>query len=513
MLALEPQTEHWNNHGIEIWADERIWGHRFHDEQTPWLILLEFLAVFESRSRKNQALEEPRVNGNHESIPYHIPKLEELRFLIFNNPRLHHIEKTVDSDSEKWRQWKDSIRGSYNRDYSYLKKRFGDFSKFVRIVEFFQHTSLEPERNRRWTSKFVFPYGPDCIYADVREKGGSLESADRRFYARGGELLYLMLNRSSSAKELAELIRKKLLNSNERWNLLACDLIPEGENGDHIKTSVGYLPYERRQEYENIAEDWLQLLNLKIPGTSILDPLMRVTALNMLLYIMRRSLEEIGEGAEPCLVLEIAAPRKTALFELSTENYSQNRTLTRRALQAHIDSIKKTDAWLKACNERSPSQAVLQLFKKQFNWEPKNISGKNRRPGRILEELLKAAQKRHKAHVANVLPDWSRRIALSVSRRRMGTWYSPDDALLKALVMTIVEDREEYNRFLSKLYDRYRIVVGVAEAEKAFGSLPMDERVLAENAGRLEQRLRTLGLLHRLSDDCAYVINNFGGSQ
>lgn len=513
MLPLKPQTEHWNNHGIEIWADERIWGHRFHDEQTPWLILLEFLAVFESRSRENQALEESRVAGNHESIRYRIPKLEELRFLIFNNPRLHHIEKTVDSDSEKWRQWKGSIRGNYNRDYSYLKKRFRDFSRFVRVVEFFQHTFLEPERNRRWTSKFVFPYGPDCIYADVRERAGSLESPDRRFYARGGELLYLMLSRSSSAKKLAKLIRTKLLNSNERWNLLARDLMPENKDGDYIKTSVGYLPYEKRQEYEDVAEDWLKLLSLRIPGASILDPLMRVTALNMLLYIMRRSFEEIGEGTEPCLVLEIAAPRKTALFELSNENYSQNRTLTRRALQAHINSIKKTDDWPKVCNERSPSQAALQLFEKRFNWKPKNTSGKNRSPERILDELLNAAQKRHNAHVANVLPDWSRRIALSVSRRRMGTWYSPDDALLKALVMTTVEDREEYNRFLSRLYDRYRIVVGVAEAEKAFGSLPMDERVLAENAARLEQRLRTLGLLHRLSDDCAYVVNSFGGSQ
>ncbi|MCY4261701.1 MAG: hypothetical protein OXC97_00020, partial [Candidatus Dadabacteria bacterium] len=258
----------------------------------------------------------------------------------------------------------------------------------------------------------------------------------------------------------------------------------------------------------------LKLLNLRIPGASILDPLMRMTALNMLLYIMRRSFEEIGEGSEPCMVLEIAAPRKTALFELSNENYSQNRTLTRRALQANISSIKKTNDWLTACNERSSSQAVLELFKKRFKWEPKNISaGKNRTPDYILGELLKAAQKRHKAHVGNVLPDWSRRIALSGARRRTGTWYSPDDALLKALVMTIVEDREEYNRFLSELYARYRIVVGVAEAEKAFGSLPMDERILAENATRLEQRLRTLGLLHRLSDDCAYVVNSFGGSE
>ena len=84
--------------------------------------------------------------------------------------------------------------------------------------------------------------------------------------------------------------------------------------------------------------------------------------------------------------------------------------------------------------------------------------------------------------------------------------------MLKALVMCIVTDgREEYHRFLSKLYERFRLIVGVAEAEKAFGYLPSDQNAFMQNTQRLEQRLRTLGLLRRLSDDCAYVENPFGG--
>ena len=31
--------------GPQLWVDEAIWGHRLHDEQTPWLTLLEFLGV------------------------------------------------------------------------------------------------------------------------------------------------------------------------------------------------------------------------------------------------------------------------------------------------------------------------------------------------------------------------------------------------------------------------------------------------------------------------------------
>jgi len=128
----------------------------------------------------------------------------------------------------------------------------------------------------------------------------------------------------------------------------------------------------------------------------------------------------------------------------------------------------------------------------------------------MFRALRDYAEKRHQQHVAKVHLEWARRIGLAVSRRGVGTWYSPDDSLLKALVMcTVDEGREEYHRFLSKLYDRFRLVIGAPEAEQSFGRLPTDQNVFTQNTQRLEQRLRTLGLLRRLSDDCAYVENPF----
>ena len=127
-----------------------------------------------------------------------------------------------------------------------------------------------------------------------------------------------------------------------------------------------------------------------------------------------------------------------------------------------------------------------------------------------LQALRNYAEKRHQQHVAKVHMEWAKQIGLAVSRRAMGTWYSPDDALLKALVMCVVDDgREEYHRFLAKLYERFRLVIGANEAEKAFGTLPIDQNAFMQNSQRLEQRLRSLGLLRRLSDDCAYVENPF----
>ena len=219
--------------------------------------------------------------------------------------------------------------------------------------------------------------------------------------------------------------------------------------------------------------------------------------------------QETGRSAlgEPRIVLEIAGPRKTLLFDLSSESYGANRMLPRRALEAHLEATRHSEDWRHALAARDPAREAYRHLQEKFHWKRKDQPGGG--PDRILRALVDDALGRHSQHVAKVLPEWSRGIGLLTSRRGTGTWYAPDDAFLKALVMATVEEREEYHRFLAMLYDKYRIVIGVAEAERAYGQLPTDERALANNAGRLEQRLRTLGLLHRLSDDCAYVTNPF----
>lgn len=31
---------------VNIWVDEAIWGHRFYNDQTPWLVFWSFLQYF-----------------------------------------------------------------------------------------------------------------------------------------------------------------------------------------------------------------------------------------------------------------------------------------------------------------------------------------------------------------------------------------------------------------------------------------------------------------------------------
>jgi len=492
---------------VNVWVDEAIWGHRLYNDQTPWLVFLEFLAIFQSRHAEGKALNENQGDGVHETFTYYIPRLIPLRQLVFNNPHVRYVEENYQSDSERWRAWLNTF--SSDDDFGYLQGRFDSFARLSRVIEFFQTTAIEPHRQRRWSSRFLFPYGPNCLYADLPANVNG--SPDRRFFARSGELLYLMLNRSGKGKEIAEMISKKLLRDDEIWNRVVRALLPDGYRIDSnlVSSTIGYLPFAKRPEYGDLAETWTRLLSLDLSGAALLDPLMRLSSLHMLLYMLRRANEEIGDSNEPKFVLEIASPRRTTLSELSKENFGANRMLSTRAVRAYIESAKQDERWADALRSRAPAEAVREYLTERYAWQPDDgpPSGDS---DTIFEALRGYAEKRHQQHVAKVHIEWARQIGLAVSRRGAGTWYSPDDSLLKALVMCVVDEgREEYHRFLAKLYDRFRIVIGANEAERAFGVLPTDQNAFMQNTQRLEQRLRTLGLLRRLSDDCAYVENPF----
>lgn len=501
---------------IKLWLEEAIWGHRLYDDQTPWLAMLEFLNVFRSRMLMGKALNEDFGPDRHEEVTYDMERMRAVRYLVFNNPYMRQVEQSFQADGERWRQWLEHVSGnSMKVSFEYLKGRFNDFSELCRVVEFFQETAVQVQTNKRWTSRFVFPYGPDCLYADLDGTGEMLGSNDRRFFSRGGELLYLMLNRSSRAGEVAEAVRSKLLAPSNRWNRLVKVLLPDGHGHQREQVSsvkVGYLPCLALPDYERLADDWLSVLSLGLPGQGLVDPLVRLTGLSVLLYMLGRARAVTGETGGR-LVLEIAAPKRSPILDLSKDNYDSNRNAPLRAIERRLLDVREMPAWKDALADRhDPTGAAMKVLADGFQWDPADkasFAG----PAAALSALEEVARKRHGQHFAKVIPSWSRAIGLATARRSVGTWYSPSDALIKALVMANVRRQEEFNIFLARLHSRYGIVIGVAEAEKSFGTLPVDAQAFRDNAERLEHRMRALGLVRRLSDDCAYVINPFAGEQ
>ncbi|WP_286920251.1 MULTISPECIES: hypothetical protein [Pseudomonas] len=176
---------------VDFCVDENIWGHRLYDEQLPHLTVLEFLGVL--GSNLDQPLRPHQERGG--SVMFKPQRQVRLRGLLFNNPYVESIAESTASDEEKWKQWFERFRqgatGNGDEDMAYLRRSFTSFDDFAKAIELLRSSSFESRSNKRWSSKFVFPFGPDALYEDLAINAKGSMSNDRRFFARTGELLYL----------------------------------------------------------------------------------------------------------------------------------------------------------------------------------------------------------------------------------------------------------------------------------------------------------------------------------
>jgi len=487
-----------------MWVDEAIWGHRLYDEQMPWMVLLEFLNVFYYELSKGRAFEEP---SGFNTLKYRAAQRLYLRNILFNNPHLPEILLGFPSDSGRWDEWIKHMKlaqGIAHPDFGYLKDRFHTFEDFCEIVSLVRSTSLEVNSNKRWTSKFVFPYGQDCLYEDLDKNAGS---NDRRFFGRTGEMLYLMLCRAGCKAELLTALTKRLSQTDATWDTIVKCLQPADDDQMSAERANAFLPYTNHQCFDQLAEDWLATLKLNIPGFDVLPHLVNLAGLHLLKYQLTVSRQALGLGGSVNLICEVVVPKKTLVREVSCDLYQENNLLPARAVEAFISNIEVSSEWQKALNENDAFEKCSAILRDKARWG-EDYEGP-RDPQQLIAALRQAAMKRHRQHVANIHRNYGREVGLVSKRGTVKLRYAPTDALLRTLLFATVDKRTELHQFLDTLFRRYGIVVADKEAEQVLSRDQLDKKAFQANSRRLEQRLGSLGLLKRLSDGCAYVINPY----
>lgn len=497
---------------VDFCVDENIWGHRLYDEQLPHLTVLEFLGVLGSN------LDRPLRphQGQDGSVMFKPQRQVRLRALLFNNPYVESIAESSASDEEKWKQWFDRFRqgatGNGDEDMVYLRRSFTSFDDFAKAVELLRSSSFESRSNKRWSSKFVFPFGPDALYEDlaINAKGGM--SNDRRFFARTGELLYLMLTRAKRGAELGDGLAKRLFDHGAPMNRLVRALQGAPQSAEEPRLS-GYLPEVANNRFDQICDDWLSILQRDIPIYDALEHLIAITGLNMLLYFLERAKRVAGDDDPVEIVCEIVSKERTKVRTLSGDSYQFNQGLPSKAVRAHVESIRLDVEWAAAETTEFPDAERVKLMRDRFQWPPidggddENFTDKS--PDELLAKLVEDALSRHEQHVGKVHASWSRAIGLSSRRLSRRTRYAPNDRLLKSIVVSIVDDRMQFDEFLAEAKRRYGLVIGDAEGARLVGAKLVDQEELSENRNNLETRLVSLGLVRRLSDSCSFVENPF----
>jgi hypothetical protein len=506
VLPTPHPSEHPQN---KMWIDEQIWGHRLWDSQGPWLLFLELLNLAEACHRDGRLLHEGGIFYPLHYKPY---KRMHLRNILFNNEILLQIVTRLSENESAWSAWlkwmEDKAKAVHPRDFSYLKTRFHSFKEFASLVGMLRSSAVENNSNKRWSSRFVFPFGPNGLYEDLNISPSGSVSREYINFGLTGELLYKMLCRSVWSQHLLPHLAQMIDNKNP-WNTLLNILQPEILE-DLETRGNSYLPYRHHPCFDKLAQDWLNIFELKLPGFDAYPYLVILGALHMLLYQLQVALDWCEDEGRLHLICEMVSPKKTLVRELSTLSYQQNNLLPLLAVETYVKRIKDSEDWCRSIAEPEAFAKCRQILEDQVRWpkDPEDYEGCND-PQALWNELRRSAVNRHQQHVGNVHRNYGGDIGLVSKRGTNKLRYAPNDNLLKALVLANVKTRMEYNEFLSILFSRYGLIFGDRQAEVILDKEEFDKKAFQANFHRLEQRLGSLGMLRRLSDACAYVQNPF----
>ncbi|SRR6266404_546465 len=498
-----------NEHNISPWLDEQIWGHRLWD-QSQWLLFLEFLTVAEACHREDRLLNE---QGTFYPLLFKPYKRMPLRNILFNNDESLRLAEQHPHSEAAWDAWLNSMtqkaQGVHTRDFSYLKGRFHSFQQFAALVSMLRRSDVESGSNKRWTSRFVFPFGANALYEDLIVSASGTASRDYINFGRTGELLYLMLCRCTSASELKPHFAH-IFESQNPWNVLLSLMQPVGMD-DLSTRGKSYLPYKKHETFDRLGEDILRIFKLQLPGFDCFPHLVTLCALHIVLYQLSIAIEWCDHPRRLHFICEVVAPKKTLVRALSANSYLSNSLLTTEAVDAYINAIEVSSEWQQALSEHGAFLKCRQLLEEQVRWgaDADDYGGASE-PHQLILALRETALRGHKQHTANVHRIYGRDIGLVSKRGTNRLRYAPTDALLKTLLLTNVQWRMELSEFLELLYERYGIVFGDREAESILAHDEFDKKAFQANAQRLEERLGSLGMLRRLSDGCAYVENPYG---
>lgn len=509
LTANIPQPARAEEQREDMFLEEQYWGHRLWDAQSPWLTFLEFLGVAQSAFADGQLFD---IGKSQYPSMYKARGRIYLRNILFNNEQLiSRIAQTYGDSDTAWRRWLTWIEGNARgldqtqRSFGYLRSRFDSFQEFAALVQSLRSCVVEGDRNKRWSSRFLFPFGPAAIFEDLDIK----DDAPKRDYVnfgRSGELLYLMLARSRQRAELAAAFPKRLMEESNKWNQLIARLQPEGPGYEARRGQATYLPYDAHPVFDLIAADWLALLRLRLPGFDVVPYLVTSSAFGLLLYQLHTSAHVLSKSRIPAMICEIVAQRKGLVREVSIESFDENCLLSVEAMDRLIDNALRDPRWDAAATPMEKLNNRRGVLHDLFRWSDDSQAAD-------ADDLLKIfrhdARTRHMQHFGQVHRAYGRGIGL-VSRRATTRFrYAPTDQFLKFLVFACVERRVEFGEFLSRIYARYGLVFGELEAENARQGERIDRKPFQQNALRLEHRLSSLGLLKRLSDACAYVENPY----
>jgi len=531
-----------------------IWGHRLRIGQHWMEYLLEFLNVLAGFDYElGQGIE-----GAAKQEYTRFTRLGLRRFVFYDER-----EKTRHPYDEAARE---QLLAALEQQ---IDTHDGDAQSGLELARSLLRAFSAVEEQRSWFAKSLFPAHHNFLFWEALRKGATkykgrsvpagtppqMLDADiafdvRNFFARGGELYYLMLSAGTEhdlgrRQRIAERLRSLLNEHNQALGLLAQIIDqawqtgPASDNG-HDKTGrLGWLPDPECPLYVLIAEDVDAFLQTDLDPLETLDMLAHLIGFHLTLYIYHRAhpqaaaarhadgscwkacrpalLIDAMEGADGGVIRGVSA----ALFrEQEARIVQRGRDYVRQQVEAWADGVADGDL---ASRLDSEARAYFNLGA----LHGRSLNPFTHRVDTLLAQFNNGSLDRDAflAGYAEALTDLllrdfrknflgvHRKLAKSVGfvapRKGPSARFVLGDNLLKALTLanTSSEFGMTYDEFLARLYERYGLVIGPVEAREA--GLLERQRINVEyyhrNRLALLEKMKHAGLAVEYSDATAMV--------
>lgn len=474
-----------------------IYGNRFHADQTLVEYLIEFLLIFcaekDSEGNGKLAFHDPY---SHEELTYTVePRMGLKRFIFFDKSK-RNDSATVDKKAHQ-----ELLTALSNKidDADPAEK-----TEFLEALQDLFHGYAVVLRKRSWCAQAMLPVCPEVIFCEAMPKkkeravlnwdeicnhpqqkhkiDTEFDFDKRNFLARGGELYYLHIllglqGQEEKQAKLEWLLNYLLTKQGKKMSNIASFIQKTWEE------TMGYdespkqrlrLAYIPEQAYRGIALDSVDELISFLSCNMHPIKKLELLAKGIMLQVMRM--------LTVATTTYIDAPRECWIIDM--------KGLTE-------DIIKK----IAATGFRNVENTfVAALGQQSIQMESDDIERRMQEVRKARKDSLEIFRSKGK-ELQCIIPTTGPYERFSL----------PEDSI-RFLVLAIIRpgNKMTIDMFLSKLYDKYRIVIGPAEYKQLVARC--DDSLansFIENKCAFQDFLKATGFLHELSDATSVVINPY----
>lgn len=502
-----------------------IWGHRFKASQRGPEYVLEFLNVIAG------------TQYSFSAESYNRKLSIGLRKFIFEGLKSGSNSKELcklDEDE------KNRLMLAFEENNYYALK------DFLRNLQVPLIDTTGKDADRSWYARSVFPLHESLLFFEVREKKKGEVYVERNFYARGGELYYLMLaigtDNHQERREFIEQRLRQLLTKNTVIQRAANKITAAFDEQESGKSSIGklraeemddavpLLPESARTEqlplFERFAVELEQLLKLDLDVYNMFHLMTSLICFQLARYMQARAPMSDRHGAS-WYFIDCQDGRQKLLMQQAAASFDAHENRIKDRFDYEFERKYK---------ERMGDPEQVASMLPIWQADPKRylelVGLKKLRSGKkyIIDTLMacKQAEDVHgklKRIVQKIVSDQLRKDLLNITRTlgrdggfatyRRGSAsnyrYTLSDICLQMLVYTSVKPKEKlaFTAFLDSLYRDYGIVIGESQAKQSglYDVSGLNARYFQDNEKSLREKLRQNGLLIEFSDATAMVRN------